>query len=153
GPPRRLLLTDKSDGYAYSRMTFCGADQKRLALAHETDIYLIDLAPRPRVVQSWPMPESGYFAASPDGRWVATGTWDGPGFQVWDTWQNVEARFWPTGDACVAFSPDGRWLVSSTGGSAYTGAECCFWKVGTWERGPSLPLERTTSPSELAFSD
>ena len=57
------------------------------------------------------------------------------------------------GDAVVAFSPDGRWFVSSTGGSAYTGAECIFWRVGTWERGPSIPLERTTSPSEMAFSD
>ena len=43
--------------------------------------------------------------------------------------------------------------MASTGGSAYTGAECVFWKVGTWGRGPSIPLERTTSPSHLAFSD
>ena len=105
------------------------------------------------MVQSWRTRTADFIAASPDGRWVATGSLDGPGFQVWDTRRNVEARRWDTGDADVAFSPDGRWLVSGTGGSAYTGAECCFWKVGTWERGPSIPLERTTSPSQLAFSD
>jgi tetratricopeptide (TPR) repeat protein len=84
---------------------------------------------------------------------VATGSFEGPGFQVWDTLRNAEARLWRTGDACVDFSPDGRWFVSGSGGGSYTGAECCFWKVGTWERGPSIPLERSTSPAELAFSD
>ena len=72
---------------------------------------------------------------------------------MWDTRRERVADRWETGDADVAFSPDGRWLVSSIGGSAYSGAECVFWKVGTWERGPSIPLERTTSPSNLAFSD
>src|SRR5262249_28004044 len=102
---------------------------------------------------SWRTPTATFLAASPDGRWVATGSFDGPGFQVWDTRQHAQARLWSTGDACVAFSPDGRWFVSSTGGSAYNGAEGCLWQLGTCERGPSIPLERTTSPSELAFSD
>ena len=137
-------------------MEFCGPDQKRLAIgdfSHGLGVNLIELAPRPRVVQSWRTRTAAFLAASPDGRWVATGSYDGPGFQVWDTRRNVEAHRWDTGDADVAFSPDGRWLVSSIGGSAYSGAECVFWKVGTWERGPSIPLERTTSPSNLAFSD
>jgi tetratricopeptide (TPR) repeat protein len=67
--------------------------------------------------------------------------------------QNAEARLWNIGDAGVAFSPDGRWLVSGTGAVGGSPAECCFWKVGTWERGPSIPLQRTTSPAEVAFSD
>jgi WD40 repeat protein len=154
GPPQRLLTINNAGPVGH--MTFCGPDQKRLAIQdflHGQGVRLIDLAPRPHVVQSWRTRTAAFLAASPDGRWVATGSYDGPGFQVWDTLRNAEARLWQTGDACVAFSPDGRWFVSASGGSAYTGAECCFWKVGTWERGPSIPLERTTSPSELAFSD
>jgi WD40 repeat protein len=152
GPPQRLLTLDHAA--VNGHMTFCGPDQKRLAIADfHRGVSLIDLVPQPHVVQSWRTHTAAFLAASPDGRWVATGSYDGPGFQVWDTLRNAEARLWQTSDACVAFSPDGRWFVSATGGSAYSGAECCFWRVGTWERGPSIPLERTTSPSEMAFSD
>jgi WD40 repeat protein/Tfp pilus assembly protein PilF len=154
GPPQRLLTIRGAS--PSGRMTFCGPDERRLALVYYNPglgVNLIDLSPRPDVTKSWRTPTANFLAASPDGRWVATGSYDGPGFLVWDTWRNAEAHRWDTGDAAVAFSPDGRWFVSSTGGSAYTGAECCFWKVGTWERGPNISLERTTSPSELAFSD
>jgi WD40 repeat protein len=151
GPPQRLLTLDHAD--PNGRMVFCGPDQNRLVITDNLrGVNLIELAPRPRVVQSWRTPTASFLAASPDGRWVATGSWEGPGFQVWDTLRNAEARLWSTGDACVAFSPDGRWFVSGSGGGSYTGAECCFWKVGTWERGPSIPLERTKSPSQMAFS-
>jgi tetratricopeptide (TPR) repeat protein len=161
GPPRQLLTGDRP-GAARSmshpgRMAFCGRDQKRLAihgLAEQWVVNLIDLTPRPRVVQSWRTRTADFVASSPDGRWVATGSAPGGGFLVWDTLRKAAARRWDTGgDVYVAFSPDGRWLVSGTGGSAYTGAECCFWEVGTWERGPSIPLERTTSAAQLAFSD
>ena len=37
------------------------------------------------------------------------------------------------GTASPTFSPDGRWLATSSG------AGLQLWKVGTWERGPSLP--------------
>jgi WD40 repeat protein len=152
GPPQRLLTLDHTD--PNGRMVFCGPDQKRLAIFDfHRGVSLIDLAPQPHVVQSWRTRTAAFLAASPDGRWVATGSWEGPGFQVWDTLRNVEARLWRTGDACVAFSPDGRWFVSASGGGSYTWAECSFWKVGTWERGPSIPLDRTTSPGEMAFSD
>jgi WD40 repeat protein/Tfp pilus assembly protein PilF len=159
GPPQRLLTLEGAA--AWGRMAVCGPDQKRLAIvdiktfdnAEDNVVNLIDLAPWPRVVQSWRTPTADFVAASPDGRWVATGSFDGPGFLVWDTLRNMEARLWTTADACVAFSPDGRWFVSGSGGGSYTGAECCFWKVGTWERGMSIPLERTTAPAGLAFSD
>ena len=117
-------------------MTFCGSDQNRLAITDfNRGVNLIDLSPRPRTVQSWRTPTAHFIAASPDGRWVATGSFKGPGFQVWDTLRNAVARSWSTGDADVAFSPDGRWLVSGCGDSAASaaGGECSFWKVGSWE--------------------
>src|SRR5262249_51832361 len=131
GPPQRLLTIDAASPAGF--MTFCGPDQKRLAisdLSHGLGVNLIDLVPRPRVSQSWRTPTAVFLAASPDGRWVATGSYDGPGFQVWDTRRKAEPHRWDMGDACVAFSPDGHWFVSASGGSAYTGAECCFWRVG-----------------------
>src|SRR5262249_13836713 len=50
-------------------------------------------------------------------------------------------------NANVVFTPDGRWLVT---GAAH---EYRFWKVGSWERGPVLPRERSdTSVPPLAFT-
>jgi serine/threonine protein kinase/WD40 repeat protein len=152
GPPERLMTLD--DAPPCGRMAFCGPDQERLAIMDDLrGVNLIDLVPSPRVVQSWRSPRAAFIAASPDGRWVATGSWEGPGFQVWDTRHNVLARLWNTGDADVAFSPDGRWLASGYGVGVSTEAECTLWRVGSWERGPSIALERTTSPSFLAYSD
>ena len=57
-------------------MAFCGPDQERLAIgdfSHGLGVNLIELAPRPRVVQSWRTRTAVFLAASPDGRWVATG--------------------------------------------------------------------------------
>jgi Tfp pilus assembly protein PilF len=152
GPPQRLLTLDRAS--VTGHMAFCRPDQDRVAIAATLrGVSLVDLETRPRVIRSWPTPTANFIAASPDGRWVATGNHSGLGFQVWDTLRNVEAHLWPMGGADVAFSPDGRWFVSATGGGFYTGAECVFWEVGTWQRGPSIPLERTSSPSQLAFSD
>jgi WD40 repeat protein/Tfp pilus assembly protein PilF/tRNA A-37 threonylcarbamoyl transferase component Bud32 len=155
GPPQRLLTIDKAS--PFGRMTPCGLDRKRLAIVSYypgRGVNLIALEPRPCVLQSWRTDTADFIAASPDGRWVATGSVVAGGFQVWDTLRNVEARRRDTGgDVDVAFSPDGRWLVSGAGDSAYAGAECCFWKVGTWERGPSISLERRMPASPLAFSD
>jgi WD40 repeat protein len=153
GPPQCLLTIKGANPSGH--MTFCGPDQDRLAITDfDRGVDLIELSPRPRAGRSWRTPTAHFIAASPDGRWVATGSFEGPGFQVWDTLRNAEARSWSTGDADVTFSPDGRWLVSGCGDSASAaGGECCFWKVGTWERGPSIPLERTAAPSQSAFSD
>jgi WD40 repeat protein len=152
GPPQRLLTLD--DAAPLGRMVFCGPDRKRLAIADPgRGVNLIELEPRPRVVQSWRTATAEYLAASPDGRWVATGSISGPGFQVWDTHRNEPAHLWNTGDAGVAFSPDGLWLASGSDGLSPTGAECCLWEVGTWRRGPSIPLQRTSDPARLAFSD
>jgi WD40 repeat protein/Tfp pilus assembly protein PilF len=152
GLPHRLLTLENAS--PWGRATFCGPDQNRIAITDlGRGVNLIELAPRPRVVQSWRTPTAAFLAASPDGRWLATGSFEGPGFQVWDTFRTERARLWYTGDACVGFSPDGRWFVSSTAGGSYTGAELRFWKAGTWEAGPSIRLERTTSSADLAFSD
>jgi WD40 repeat protein len=96
-----------------------------------------------------------YLAASPDGRWLATGSWDGgPGFCVWNVRSGKRARTWDWGDADVAFSPDGRCLVATTGTASPQGASAVSsWHVGTWEEGNRVTLNRaTSSPAALVFS-
>ncbi|HKB41061.1 MAG TPA: protein kinase, partial [Gemmataceae bacterium] len=97
-------------------------------------------------------PDIGHVAISPDGRWVATGTfgafrtavkvWDArSGKPVWDLPLDVAQA-----NADVVFSPDGRWLVTATP------EEYRFWQVGSWEPGRVLPRERSDSSASLAFT-
>ncbi len=84
-------------------------------------------------------------AISPDGRWVATGTWHGLGVVLWDakTGRRVRDLFPEAASATVAFSPDDKWLVSGANGIYRS------WEVGTWEH-------RDTPgafPYLMAFSD
>jgi WD40 repeat protein len=80
-------------------------------------------------------------AISPDGRWVATGTWTGTNVKVWNTASSAIAADLPGGDATVEFSPDGRWLVAAHG-DAYR-----FYRVGSWQ--PGLVVERDTAGSAV----
>jgi len=65
---------------------------------------------------------------SPDGRWVATGTFRGNGVKIWDT---KSGEFWRelpvVGGASVEFSPDGSWLLTGSSGM------CQFWDTKTWQ--------------------
>src|SRR5262249_18248426 len=87
--------------------------------------------------------ESPYlrFAAfSPDGRWLATGNWQGRGVKVWDVQTGTLAHDFDLGEseegtAWPAFSPDGKWLVTGTF------AEYRFWEVGSWQKKHALPRE------------
>jgi WD40 repeat protein len=64
---------------------------------------------------------------SPDGRWVATGTWRGDGAKIWDARQGTLERELPVkGSTSVLFSPDGGLLVT---GSA---REYTLWDSATW---------------------
>jgi WD40 repeat protein len=91
-------------------------------------------------------------ALSPDGRWLAAGSWQGDGVTVWDqaTGQRVAQ---PAGSrpgansTTVAFSPDGRWLV--VGGQA----EYRFWATGSWQAGLVLARDHLEpTPGPLAFT-
>lgn len=151
GPPELLLRT--SDIEPKGRLGTWGQTGDRIAISElGVSVRLFELAPKPRVVQSWLTPTAHNIDASPDGRWVGTGSFEGPGIQVWDTQKNRQAHFWRSQDASVQFSPDGRWFATNSGSGAYQSAECILWKVGTWERGPSIPLGRTSAPSNVEFS-
>jgi serine/threonine protein kinase/WD40 repeat protein len=85
-----------------------------------------------------------HVAFSPDGRWVATGTWVGRGVRIWDVASRRLVKELPLGRAAVAFSPDARLLVTGSQHSQ-------VWETGTWRELYRTPDTGTTAgPS--AFS-
>jgi WD40 repeat protein len=88
-------------------------------------------------------------AISPDGRWVAVGTWHGTeGVRVWRVGAETKAPLQLPlhEDARVAFSPDGRRLLTGTAG------EYQFWSVENWRPGFRLEREEVGTPGAMAFS-
>jgi tetratricopeptide (TPR) repeat protein len=85
---------------------------------------------------------------SPDGRWLATGTWQGNGVKVWDLHSGALARDVNVqGSADVLFSPDGRSLVTASG------EEYAVWNLSTWMRQLQIPRSRAAGfPGQAAFS-
>ena len=75
-------------------------------------------------------------ATSPDGEWIATGSWNIQGVQVWNARTGKLVRALPSaGVSIVSFSPDGRWL-------AVRGKrDCQLWNVGAWTS--HIQLENT----------
>ena len=110
GPVQAL---DLPPGYQPDVCTL-SRDGQRLALQTESSgAILFDLARphrRPRFLRA-----AGFGAAiSPDGRWVATGIWNGSACKVWDAQTGRHLQDLPAQNARTAFSPDNRWLVIET---------------------------------------
>jgi WD40 repeat protein/Flp pilus assembly protein TadD len=75
------------------------------------EVILLDLA-RPQR-RSRLLQDAGLWcpAISPDGRWLATGTWNGYACKVWDAQTGGCLQDFPARIARPTFSPDHRWLV------------------------------------------
>jgi serine/threonine protein kinase/WD40 repeat protein len=73
-----------------------------------------------------PLDDCRYVAVSPDGQWLATGSHDKNGAQVWSIPDGTRvADLKVEGVVEVAFSPDGKWLMTSP-------SPCRLWAVATW---------------------
>jgi serine/threonine protein kinase/WD40 repeat protein len=149
GPP--VVLTTDREVYR-NRMCWHGDAAKALAVVTAKGIALYRLGSPITKLLLWNVPSAEKIASSPNGRWLAVGTVDGSGFQVWDVHEHKLAKDWAVRDARVAFSPDGQWLVSGTGRYAPGGAACTFWRVGSWVEAHRFPLERTSQAGFLAFT-
>jgi WD40 repeat protein len=86
---------------------------------------------------------------SPDGRWLALGTFHGIGLDVRDlgSTSRPPARILAPGNGNARFSPDGRWL-------AWAGTSTSkVFETGSWKEVHSFPTERNGSlPGLLAWS-
>jgi WD40 repeat protein len=117
-------------------------------------VRVLDLGPpaRSKVIDT-DFPQGRDIAGSPDGKWVAAGTWEGTGgLRIYDADSGRVVKEWQAGLVVPQFSPDGRWLAVATGSMGPDGAACSLWRVGTWECVHTWPTERTSSPSRMAFS-
>jgi WD40 repeat protein len=96
---------------------------------------VLHAGPEPRLIELGPQMDVRNIAVSPDGRWVATGSFASESPEpviVWEAATGKRIKVLPAyGMAHVSFSPDGRWLAIWCGG-------CRLWSVGTWEPGPDL---------------
>jgi WD40 repeat protein len=148
GPPQSLGLSARAPLSPNDPDFALSADGRTIAYSpHRCRVLLFDLDnPRRKLLI-----ESPYLRAaawSPDGRWLATGNWQGRGAKVWNAQtgevsHDFDLRSRSPGDpgneeegtAWPAFSPDGKWLVTGTF------AEYRFWEVGSWQKKHGLPRE------------
>jgi tetratricopeptide (TPR) repeat protein len=97
-------------------------------------------------------PHLHFLAFSPDGRWLATGNWQGRRIKVWEARTGRLAHDLDLGvpgekTAWPAFSPDGKWLVTGSF------SEYRFWEVGSWQKRHALPrAEGTKTVGWIVFS-
>jgi WD40 repeat protein/tetratricopeptide (TPR) repeat protein len=118
GPPQRLPSLPVSH---------CGIDQDRsgriVAVAAHRYSYI---ATPERTIRVGPLDDCRSVAVSPDGQWLATGSFQAVGAQVWRVRDGTKAADLPTdAPTWVGFSPDGKWLVAGS-------PRLKLWEVGTW---------------------
>lgn len=93
-----------------------------------------------------------FVTVSPDGRWVASGTWGRVTenvIQVFEIQTGVSVfTLKKRSNVSVVFSPDSKWLVTGSG------EEYSIWKIGSWGQPVrSLPRDRAISlAGPIAFT-
>jgi len=93
-------------------------------------------------------PNAAFLALSPNGKYVATGTWKGNEVKIWESSTGFLIRTLPLeGSRSVLFSPDNHWLVT------FGRNQLLFWEVGTWRLGTSYaPIGINLPMAGSAFS-
>ena len=149
GPPQSLGLSARAPFFGNDPDFALSADGRTVAHSpHPGQVLLFDLEnPRRKLlIESHALRHAAF---SPDGRWLATGNWQGRGAKVWDAQTGKLAHDFDLGEpeekaAWPAFSPDGKWLVTGTF------AEYRFWEVGSWQKKHGLPRENA---GQIAWLD
>jgi len=118
-------------------------------------------------------PSAVPLAASPDGKWLAAGSYRYPGVQVWDLNSHENHEIVPnpldtTQSYTVGFTSDSRWLIVTVAEESTEGGHAIY-EAGTWKRhdfrptqaSPGLPvlfqktsrLAAMTGPNTVRISD
>jgi WD40 repeat protein len=144
GPPENLV----PESHKRPCHAALSADGRTLVVAaNDGAAQVLDLEKRDAVRSVGPHENMFFVAASPDGRWAATGTWGGTGVKVWDLRRAALARELPIpAPAKVAWSPDGKWLVTSE-------TEYVIWDTETWHAIARFPRPNYMGvPGPIAFA-
>ncbi|HMF19409.1 MAG TPA: tetratricopeptide repeat protein, partial [Gemmataceae bacterium] len=134
GPPQELPLLWGSIGWISS-----SRDGRVLASAQPWGglVWHQDL-PGPPIKLS-PHHDTRHVSVSPDGQWVATGSYWGTKVKIWEARTGKLAKELPVESwSSVQFSPDGRWLA--TNGHVWR-----LWAVPSWQQGPLVSVNGNTS--------
>jgi serine/threonine protein kinase/WD40 repeat protein len=128
-----------------------GRDGRSLAVVLDEEdgrVLVFDLETRTSPIVLAGHPNMERVAISPDGNWIATGTWRGTLVKVWDAHTGALVRDLPVkGSAEVLFSPDGSRLVTATG------QEYTIWDVGAWTPRTRIPRSQASGlPGVAAFT-
>jgi serine/threonine protein kinase/WD40 repeat protein len=128
-----------------------GADGRTLAVILDSELgraVLLDLGGRDPPITLAGHPGLDRLDLSPEGRWVATGTWQGDGVKIWDAHLGTLAHALDVPrSANVLFSPDGRSLVTASGD------EYARWDTSSWTRNLQIPRSQAAGqPGVVAFS-
>jgi WD40 repeat protein len=126
GPPDRLPVPGMFMGIS-------GSHDGRVLAVPFFDGGMVLHADRPyQPVRLVPQDDVRSVSVSPDGRWVATGSFSGTGIKVWEaaTGKLVKELLAVHNMCNSNFSPDGRWLATWASGD-----DCRLWAVGSWEPG------------------
>ncbi len=123
GPPRSLRLPAGFGTIAEDRSS------RIVAKANSDSAYV---ATAERTIRVGPLGDCRSVAISPDGQWLATGSHQIGGAQIWRIIDGTKVAELPIdGDTGVSFSPDGKWLVAGN-------PRPRLWEVGTWREQRSI---------------
>jgi WD40 repeat protein len=141
GPPAPLGLSaqERARMAAYDPQFALSGAGRVAQNPQRGQVFLFDLDnPAQKVRIESPFLRAAVF--SPDGRWLATGNWQGRDVKVWDAGTgelvvNLDLGAKQGRVAVPAFSPDGKWLVTGDF------EEYRFWEVGSWKKHHGLVRE------------
>jgi len=124
GPPQKLSVPGSIFDLAVSKDgKIIGSAQSNGAFVLHTD--------RPKYpIRLTPHPDARYVAASPDGKWMATGSHAGS-TRIWDAENGKLIKDLAGAGWRVNVSPNGKWLGTVLGGFR-------LWVVGSWREGPKI---------------
>jgi WD40 repeat protein len=131
GPPRQLPFPSSDAGLAEDQLGHVVA----LANFGRAEVQISG-----HLTQVGPLDDCRSVAVSPNGEWLATGSHNGTGAQVWHIGDAIRVKDLATeGIVQVVFSPDGKRLLT-------TPSPCKLWSVGTWNK------ERQIAGQGLCFT-